>query len=154
MYKSAGSGTARLHHETLGFCPGLSPINIVYRSDLDFDYRDGLWPAAFDVQADIFGCRAFRTSAGTSWFAGKNVRPWANKRAYLELACDSVIYCFCPEVKTVHGPAFISFNKGFCHEYSGCLSRKSAARKSAPQGCPARATKLIFAAIALSIAFP
>ena len=32
-------------------------------------------------------------------------------------------------------------------------SRKSAATKSAPQGWPARATKLIFAAILLSVAF-
>src|SRR5579863_4529479 len=64
-------------------------------------------------------------------------------------------YCsFSPAVNTVHGPAFMSRKSGFCQEYSGCRSRNSAAEKSAPHGCPARATKLIFSAIALSPAFP
>src|ERR1039458_7346670 len=57
--------------------------------------------------------------------------------------------CFCPAANTVQGPAFISRSNGFCQANSGWRSRKSAARKSAPQGCPALATKLIFAAKAL-----
>src|SRR5579862_247651 len=70
------------------------------------------------------------------------------------LSLRSAAYCFWPEVKTVHGPAFMSRSRGFCQEYSGCCSRNGAAKKSSPQGWPARATKLILAAIALSVAFP
>src|ERR1019366_6320797 len=62
--------------------------------------------------------------------------------------------CFCPAANTVQGPAFISRSNGFCQANSVWRSRNSAARKSAPQGWPALATKLIFAAMALSVALP
>src|SRR5262249_26973719 len=59
-----------------------------------------------------------------------------------------------PLLNCVHGPAFMSRNIGACHAYSGCCARKSFAMKSAPQGCPARATSCIFPAMLLSVALP
>src|SRR5208337_2648225 len=60
----------------------------------------------------------------------------------------------CPDVNVVHGPAFMSRNTGLSHSYSGCRSRKSVARKSAPHGWPARARRLILPAMLLSVALP
>src|ERR1700733_12861325 len=57
-------------------------------------------------------------------------------------------------VKVLHGPAFMSWRTGACQLNSGCAARKGAAMKSSPQGCPARAVKLMCSAIDASMTLP
>src|SRR5215469_5126292 len=68
------------------------------------------------------------------------------------------IYCLagpvCPIRNCVQGPASRSHITGDCQLNSGCSCRNCAASKCSPQGCPIRATKLMLAAILLSMTLP
>ena len=76
-----------------------------------------------------------------------------NPRLLLSFATERhEAYGFSPALNSAQGLPFMSCNTGRSHSNWGCSFRNGSARKSSPQGYPARARSVMFCVMVLSAA--
>ena len=112
MHELTGSGTAGLHFYDCRFSPPVRPIKIVYRSDSEIRNAAPASPPRL-----WRGVSPSHESASQEFDAFRRCT-WWRRDATTMPALRHPSYCFCPDVNTVQGPAFMSRSNGFCHEYS------------------------------------